>query len=388
MVTRFQQPGATIRDGVLGWMAQLVAKGLLMETQTLVKKTSSSSFLLLFILQAFISFCLFYFWNSRDLTLSGFCPPLPPPPSSPPGPPPLTILLWTWPFHTPVALSNCSELLGVPDCHITADRAWYPRADAVILHHRDISYGTGSMPVGPRPPGQRWVWFNLESPSHSPNLGLMNYRFNLTMSYRHDSDIFTPYGWLEPLGKPGKVSVPPKTKLVAWTVSNWNPNSVRVHYYQELQKHLHVDVYGARHLALPRAQHLPILSQYKFYLAFENSLHEDYITEKLWFNALSAGAVPVVAGPPRHNYERFLPPDAFIHINDFPNASELARHLRAMDRDEVRYQAYFRWRERFQVVGNVSWNTHFCKACRALRETSTYRTVPNLADWFSSSSGW
>ena len=38
-------------------------------------------------------------------------------------------------------------------------------------------------------------------------------------------------------------------------------------------------------------------SQYKFYLAFENSFHcNDYLSEKFWRNALHEGAVPIVFG--------------------------------------------------------------------------------------------
>ena len=41
-----------------------------------------------------------------------------------------------------------------------------------------------------------------------------------------------------------------------------------------------------------------IISTYKFYLAFENSIHcTDYISEKFWRNSLKTGAVPVVFGP-------------------------------------------------------------------------------------------
>ncbi|KAI4815354.1 hypothetical protein KUCAC02_005503 [Chaenocephalus aceratus] len=70
-----------------------------------------------------------------------------------------------------------------------------------------------------------------------------------------------------------------------------------------------------------------LVSRYQFYLALENSQHTDYITEKLW-NAVRAGAVPVVLGPSRQNYERFLPPEAFIHVDDFPTVRGLARAVR------------------------------------------------------------
>ncbi|XP_020022089.2 4-galactosyl-N-acetylglucosaminide 3-alpha-L-fucosyltransferase FUT5-like [Castor canadensis] len=304
-----------------------------------------------------------------------------------PAHPPLLILLWTWPFHTPVALSRCSEMLpGTADCQLTANRSLYPQADAVIVHHREVSsWPKAQLPPNLRPPGQRWVWFSMESPSHCQQLPAMDGYFNLTMSYRSDSDIFTPYGWLE-LG-PGlpveaQVNLSAKTELVAWVVSNWRANSARVQYFQKLQAHLHVDVFGGGHKPLPRDTMLERLTRYKFYLAFENSVHPDYITEKLWRNALQASAVPVVLGPSRRNYERFLPPDAFIHVNDFPSPRHLAQHLQALDRDHARYLSYFRWRQTLQPHTS-SWALAFCKACRRLQQDHRYQTVPSIASWFT-----
>ncbi|XP_067410548.1 4-galactosyl-N-acetylglucosaminide 3-alpha-L-fucosyltransferase FUT6-like [Emydura macquarii macquarii] len=294
----------------------------------------------------------------------------------------LTILLWTWPFGQHTTLRKCSELFSIRDCHITANRSWYHKADAVIVHHRDVCYSRNNLPQGPRSPSQRWIWFNLESRSHSPNLGIMDHLFNLTMSFRRDSDIFTPYGWLEVLSQPQNFSIPAKSKLVAWAVSNWNPASHRVKYYEELKKYIHVDVYGSHHMSLPRDKHHSTLSQYKFYLAFENSLHEDYITEKLWKNALGSGAVPVVCGPPRENYERFLPPDACIHINVFPTAQGLAQYLQELDNDTSQYQRYFQWRTWLKPSEPADWAFHFCKACRALQMTEGYQTKPALSKWF------
>ncbi|XP_059575611.1 4-galactosyl-N-acetylglucosaminide 3-alpha-L-fucosyltransferase FUT6-like [Alligator mississippiensis] len=296
--------------------------------------------------------------------------------------PELTILLWTWPFGQSFPLTKCSTLFGIPDCHMTADRSWYHKADAVVMHHRDVYSGPSRLPREPRPPFQRWIWFNLESPSHSPNLGAMNGIFNMTMSYRKDSDIFSPYGSLELLRQPHNFTIPAKTKLVAWVVSNWNPGSRRVQYYTELKKYIHVDVYGRQHKPLSQEQFLPTLSQYKFYLAFENSLHEDYITEKLWKNALTSGTVPVVCGPPRQNYERFLPPDSFIHIDDFPSALELAQYLEQLDKDPVRYERYFQWRTWLRPYITPGWIFHYCNACQVLQRTERYQTMRSLSTWF------
>lgn len=295
----------------------------------------------------------------------------------------LTILLWQWPFGQHFDFINCTMFYSTPNCHITVNRSWSQEADAVIMHHRDVYRDTKRLAKLPRLPSQRWIWFNLESPSHTPNLKAMDNLFNLTMSYRRDSDIFAPYGELQLLSQPQPLSIPPKTKLVAWIVSNWRADSQRVKYYKELKKHIDVDIYGRYHLPLPQQELLPTISQYSFYLAFENSQHEDYITEKLWRNALSSGTVPVVLGPPRENYERFLPPDSFIHVDDFASARDLARYLQELSRDAERYQRYFQWRKWLKPVVGANWSLHLCRACHFLQTTEArYRAVPNLSEWF------
>ncbi|XP_061005270.1 3-galactosyl-N-acetylglucosaminide 4-alpha-L-fucosyltransferase FUT3 isoform X1 [Dama dama] len=300
--------------------------------------------------------------------------------------PPLRVLLWTWPFNQPVALSRCSELWpGTADCQLTVNRSEYPQADAVLVHHREVSNRPQmQLPPSPRPPGQRWVWFSMESPSNCLKLKDLDGYFNLTMSYRRDSDIFMPYGWLEPWsGQPVEtlLNISAKTKLVAWVVSNWRKDSTRVQYYELLKPHLQVDVYGRSHTPLPYKLMAKQLSQYKFYLAFENSLHPDYITEKLWKNALQAWAVPVVLGPSRVNYEQFLPPKAFIHVEDFRSPKDLAQYLLALDKDHASYLNYFRWRETLRPR-SFSWALMFCKACWKLQQESRYQTVPSIASWF------
>lgn len=66
---------------------------------------------------------------------------------------------------------------------------------------------------------------------------------------------------------------------------------------------------------------------YKFYLAFENSRCNDYITEKFMGNSFENGLVPVVSGPKRDVYEKFAPKDSFIHVDDFSTVKDLADHL-------------------------------------------------------------
>ncbi|KAG9462149.1 hypothetical protein GDO78_014813, partial [Eleutherodactylus coqui] len=295
----------------------------------------------------------------------------------------LIVLLWTWPFGDHFPLNQCPKPFNDPRCFFTANHSWYARANAVIFHHRDVCYSKSQMPQISRPDGQYWVWFNMESPSHSPNLDFMDNLINLTMTYRSDSDIYTPYGWLQKKSASQNFTIPEKSKLLAWVISNWNPSSQRVKYYDRLKDHIKIDVYGRQYNNLAKSDLNAVLSTYKFYLSFENSIHTDYITEKLWNNALRSGTVPVVLGPPRETYQRYIPPDSFIHVDDFPSEKDLANYLLELDKDPHKYEQYFRWRSRLEPVGDLDWTTQYCKACVALHKAPSYRTIPSLSKWYT-----
>ncbi|XP_040204018.1 3-galactosyl-N-acetylglucosaminide 4-alpha-L-fucosyltransferase FUT3-like [Rana temporaria] len=294
----------------------------------------------------------------------------------------MTILLWTWPLGYQFPLNRCprNENSG---CFYTVNRNAYSIADAVVVSHRDVYKSEKLLPPEPRPSDQYWIWFSMESPTNCPNLNLMDNKINLTMSYRLDSDIYVPSGGLEKVDGKINFTIPQKSKLVAWVVSNWKTKYRRTQYCEELKKYIPIDIYGKNGLPLPRNETLQTLATYKFYLAFENSVHEDYITEKFWKNSLMVGTVPIVMGPPRKNYERFIPPDAFIHVDDFSSPQLLAEYLLGLDKDEKRYQKYFNWRFRYRpTLSKTGFLSAYCKICGALKEAPLYRTIPSIAEWF------
>ena len=98
------------------------------------------------------------------------------------------------------------------------------------------------------------------------------------------------------------------------------------------------------------------LHSYKFYVAFENSHNcRDYITEKLWRNALLAGVVPIVWGPRRADVAAVAPPGSFVHADDFGgDMAALAGHVAALDADDGRYRELLRWREDANAT-EASW---------------------------------
>lgn len=312
-----------------------------------------------------------------------------------------TLLIWTHPFGWYRELPDCFALYKIGGCRLTDDWDAYPQADAVIIHHREVATGTVELPPEPRPHAQKWIWMNYEAPTNTPRLWRFEGVFNLTMSYRTDSDIFLPYGYLIPLERKDRgiqkryaqpLYIPWRSHLlrphlVAWVISNWSESHARVAFYYKLRRYIQVDVFGRGGRPLPEDSGdsvVRLVRRYLFYLALENSQHTDYITEKLW-NAILAGAVPVVLGPSRQNYERFLPPEAFIHVDDFPTVRGLARYLLMLRSNPARLKRHLDWRRSYSIHEPVFWVEHYCTACRAVkRSRGKTAVVKNLTHWFHS----
>ncbi|XP_026333255.1 alpha-(1,3)-fucosyltransferase C-like [Hyposmocoma kahamanoa] len=185
-----------------------------------------------------------------------------------------------------------------------------------------------------RSPYQKYVFSAWEPAAFHLLHERYNGYFNLTWTYKLDSDIPLPYviikdqsnevigpkmdmHWLD-LSQMNETSTYIRNKLqkkhiaAACFVSNCEPTD-RMDFIYELKKELNkyghrLDVYGVcGDLYCPgRYKEMEecfarIESDYYFYLAFENSFCADYVSEKL-LHALEHFAVPVVLGGA--NYSR------------------------------------------------------------------------------------
>ncbi|XP_067660372.1 3-galactosyl-N-acetylglucosaminide 4-alpha-L-fucosyltransferase FUT3-like [Haliotis asinina] len=316
-----------------------------------------------------------------------------------------TILWYFPPMYVPtdntgkVILPKCPEL----KCFVTTNKTFLPESDAIVFNSQFIK---GVPPA--RKPGQVWVFHNSEVPYYYATRRPY-YRkpwsssFNWTMTYRHDSDIFRPYGLLKrrqnvPVKNYTSI-VQKKTRLVAWMVSNCADWSKRTAYVKELQKHIQVDIYGTcgkrvfgRHRNKEWVAYLN--ETYKFYLAFENNFCLDYITEKL-FNNFNLDLVTIVRGG--GNYSRDVPPNTYLNVADFKSPKDLSDHLRYLHYNIDRYidilkqkKRYYYHNEdyRFRFRGSVYTEQHheqepMCDLCRRLRDITRYRkTIPDIVPWW------
>jgi len=161
-----------------------------------------------------------------------------------------------------------------------------------------------------KPPGQIWVMYLLESPAYTGDFRYVDDLINWTATFRWDSTIVTPYAKFVPFPvSTDSMSVDQvfpatvknyavgKTRLVAWFVSNCFSRNERGAYVEELSRYLPVDVFGAcGKLSCSRRDQncwLRLRHEYKFYISFENSNCDHYITEKLFDNAFRYGIVVV-----------------------------------------------------------------------------------------------
>ncbi|SPP78615.1 alpha-(1,3)-fucosyltransferase C [Drosophila guanche] len=300
----------------------------------------------------------------------------------------------------------------VYQCEVTNSHDFLPNLDmydAIVFHVAESFPFLRPVPSR-RSPHQAYVFALMESAGETKHrLSDEGGFYNLTMTNRLDSDVVWPYGQLQDI-ETGAVVAPSaqvhwrqqptkgegndtsasrlwrgKTKMAAWFVSHCKTLSRRENLTAALQEHIEVDVYGkCGPLSCTRGDsHCDEMldTDYMFYLAFENSLCEDYVTEKL-YGVLERHIIPVVFGGA--DYTRFLPPHSYIDANRFDSALELAEHMRFVANDMEEYTSYFWWREHYRMV-NVS---PFCDLCARLHSSAQRHRSQVYGDieswWFNS----
>ncbi|KAL1227645.1 fucosyltransferase [Trichinella pseudospiralis] len=138
-------------------------------------------------------------------------------------------------------LETCKEL----HCKITYDRSTFEKASAVVMYDHNLL--PNDLPPQRRDK-QHFVFFLMESPAYVSEQAFQALRKNyytLTMTWRQDSDIYSPFGYFKKRKtveffdeKFWKETANNKTKLVAWMVSYCHPISKRELYVAELQKYM------------------------------------------------------------------------------------------------------------------------------------------------------
>ncbi|XP_035792219.1 glycoprotein 3-alpha-L-fucosyltransferase A-like [Anopheles albimanus] len=264
-----------------------------------------------------------------------------------------------------------SSKCPVSTCTITDQAEKAATADLVMYKDRYFE------PAVRRLPYQIYMLYLLESPFHTPYVDYLDV-INWTATYRRDSDIVTPYEkweYFDPRVRQidqNRNYALHKTRKVAWFVSNCAGS--RMGYALELQKYIAVDIYGQCGMFYcPRDSAEQCFEKldrdYKFYLAFENSKCKDYITEKLFLNALKHNVLPIVMGARPEDYEASAPHNSYLHVDNFASPKELAEYLHLLDQNDELYNSYFKWKGTGEFINTYYW----CRVCAMLHDNDSLR---------------
>ncbi|XP_033739723.1 alpha-(1,3)-fucosyltransferase C-like isoform X2 [Pecten maximus] len=299
-----------------------------------------------------------------------------------------TVLVWTeffadntWVESFKDAFQQCKF-----KCVATSDKADIKSADAVIFHLRDIN----SRPPDYRDKSQVWIAINSEAPTHiTPNYYLkqVNGMFNWTMSYRRDSTVKNYYGRFRRLTRDEQTKyvhtdyATTKSKMAVSIVSNCDDNADRQKILTELGRYVELDQYGnCGYLDCPRTDTPTCTSSaYRYRIALENSICQDYITEKFW-NSLNDDVIPVVNWPWIDTLvtKELVPPKSFINLYDFKSVADLGKYLNYLAGNYSEYNSYFEWKKQYRL-----WDSYmsFIDLCTELHQPRRDQEIPNLFKW-------
>jgi hypothetical protein len=110
-----------------------------------------------------------------------------------------------------------------------------------------------------------------------------------------------------------------------------------------------------------------IISDYPFFLAFENSNCYDYVTEKP-YDAFLGGAIPIYMGAP--NVAEYLPENSFVDARG-KTPVEMAHLLKEIIQNKTYFLSFHRWRmfpsQTARKLAPMESDTSFCQAIERLR---------------------
>lgn len=231
------------------------------------------------------------------------------------------------------------------NCYLVADHSYFNNTldyDVLLFNALELRFPNFRFPLN-RSEVQQYVLVGLEPSAHCPIPESFNNFFNLTWTYKLNSDVPYPYiavrnnhseligpktdmKWIDinemlPTSEDILSILKGKSIAAAWIATNCKTINNRFEFAVNLSSALsqyghQVDFYGAcgNHFCekIPGYRNGDISgcsdkikSDYYFYFAFENSFCEDYVTEKV-LHGLKNFAVPVVYGGANYSRYTFL----------------------------------------------------------------------------------
>lgn len=88
--------------------------------------------------------------------------------------------------------------------------------------------------------------------------------------------------------------------------------------------------------------------------------------------------IPVLFGAHYEEYKRLLPPNSYIHVDQFESPKQLAKYLLFLSQNDDLYNQYFLWKNTGRFI-----NTKFiCRLCTMVH------LAPHFPMWYSDANKW
>ncbi|XP_060084152.1 alpha-(1,3)-fucosyltransferase C-like [Ylistrum balloti] len=306
--------------------------------------------------------------------------------------------------------SRVFDKCRVSNCVLTKQRQYMDNADIVLFRASDLK---NCLKKTKRE--QIWMIFEHEAPTSFEILSKLDqhcYRnaFNWTLTYRRDSDFTFVHGLFSKRTSIFNESVvdkiiKSKTKTAVAFISHCHSQSRRLEYIQRLRQNgIDVDIYGecgtlkckyglgyagdfkmiwkvASDLKMKKDCFDVLDSRYKFYISFENSLCDDYNTEKSHHLVLQHNIIPIIRDASNHSL--FHPPKSYLDTKDFKTVKSLADRIKQINYSSDEYKKYLQWKKYFysETVRGVL-QSNMCDICERLHNQDKYRRIHgNIVDF-------
>ncbi|XP_067128756.1 alpha-(1,3)-fucosyltransferase 10-like isoform X1 [Centruroides vittatus] len=282
------------------------------------------------------------------------------------------IILWWTPFTGETGkVRQC----GLDKCFFTQNRNYVNNSLLQVILFYGSDFNPLDLPL-PRKSNHDWGLLHEESPKNNfffcfkEGMELFNHTatfkresdFPLTLQYLDSLESLTDHKYFKSTSQKDKELK--KLSPVVYVQSDCNTPSERDAYVKELMKYIKIDSYGKclHNKDLPKRLSDPvesmdneefweILSRYKFSLAFENAVCDDYITEKLW-RPLTVGSVPIYYGSP--SIKDWLPhSNSVILATDFNSPKHLADYIHFLNSNKTAYESHLRHKLHKEITNNL-----------------------------------
>lgn len=302
------------------------------------------------------------------------------------------VLVWWTPFT-----GNTGSFLdcGEARCFVTQDRhfQYHPKFQMFLFYGSNVDIF--DLPL-PKKRHVLWSLLHEESPknvpflSHKKGISLFNYtatfsRFSdvpLTLQYLTDIESITGHHYTVPVNK--KNYLLEQLSPILYVQSDCDTPLDRDKYVQKLMEYIPIDSYGTclHNKELPAKLTNPMesfnsedflhfVAQYKFTIAFENAVCNDYITEKLW-RPVIVGSVPIYLGSP--TVEDWLPnQNSAILVSNFSSPKELAAYILEINYDDEKYSAFLSHKE--GIITNKYFMSQLTSRTWGLPDKSHYHYI-------------